>query len=101
VWYCYVLKISLVPDQAFSQELVRDMLAQFERKFFCANRPGNTTLFSGPTNRRVLMRVIVRSAVPIGTVSCIQHRTPNIRTDFPMLNVGNAKCSDPGRAVAN
>jgi hypothetical protein len=26
----------------------------------------------------------------------VQHRTPNIRTDFPMLNVGNAKCRGPG-----
>jgi hypothetical protein len=29
------------------------------------------------------------------------HRTPNIRTEFPMLKVGNAKCSDPGGTLAN
>jgi hypothetical protein len=29
------------------------------------------------------------------------HRTPNVRTDFPMLKVGNTKYSDPGNPVAN
>jgi hypothetical protein len=29
------------------------------------------------------------------------HRTPKIRTDFPMLKVGNGKYSAPGSPVAN
>jgi hypothetical protein len=29
------------------------------------------------------------------------HRTPKIRTDFPMLKVGNGKYNAPGSPVAN
>jgi hypothetical protein len=31
----------------------------------------------------------------------VNHRTPKIRTDFPMLKVGNGKYSAPGSPVAN
>jgi hypothetical protein len=50
-----------------------------------------------------------KSAHASNSAKCGPHRdsimypaqNTQYRTDFPMLNVGNAKCSDPGRAVAN